>query len=261
MEFSELIRTKRTEKAASAKEFHRNAKLSCSYFYYSKVESGTVPELPLAIEILRALGVNLRKGLYAWVRSQMPDKETKAFFAELDDETPLSAEQHSTSRAIVVNRMQAKLLESDPIYWEILVFFSTYHTFGIPEDKAIAKCFGVAPTKFRKHLETLYDHGLLDKQNGKYISKEWFFIPYEQEFNSLRDVNFRRALDQFWHQSEDERFRTTITKPLTPAQWKEVEAKVVALTHSVVDMKEVTPPESAPYTIGVFASRRRFGNG
>lgn len=260
MDFTEMVRKTRIKNYETAKDFHKKSKLSCSYFYYSKVESGTVPDIKLAIEILRGLKINLKTGLYAWARGQMPDKETKGFFSLIEDEA-LSGEQDSMERALVVNRRQAKLLESDPIYWELLLFISSrFRSSQLPENE-IAKCFNLSTQKITQLMKDLYDEGLLDKKDSKFcLSKEWAFIPYEEEFNHLRDLNFKRAVSQFWKQPPQERFRTTITKPLTPAQRREVEAMVMSFINAIVDIEEVPQPKSTPITVGVFSSIRKFGN-
>lgn len=261
MDFSALIKQAREKHHASAREFHRVAKLPCSYYYYSTLENGTLPNIDLALVILKALKINLRKGLYAWVRSQMPDKETKAYFTELDDQPPMSSEQMSQSRALIVNRMQSKLLQSNPVYWELLLHFSVHYGHISPLPKDLSKSFKMTETKILPLLNELYDYGLLDKdKKGTLKSKEWVYIPYEKDYEGLRDVNFRRALDQFMKQPVSARFRTTITRLLTKEQQMDVETKVVALTNAVVDMKDEAPPEAEPYTIGVFASTRRFGD-
>lgn len=261
MEFPALIKKEREKQYNSSKEFHARAGLNVTYFYYSQMEKDRLPELELAITILKALKINLRKGLYTWVRDQMPDKETRAFFTELGDETPRSSEQMSMGRSLVVNRMQAKFLKSDPIYWELVVFISAHHGIHNPNEKEIAARFGVTIPRATSLLEGLYEYGLIEKTNdGRYSSKEWVFIPYDAEYEDLRDTNFNRALDQFKKQ-QGKKFRTTITRFLTPAQQKEVEAKVLALTNSIVDMEDKNPSDNELVTIGVFASPRRMGEG
>lgn len=259
MEFSELIKQTREAKFSSAKEFHRKAKLPCSYFYYSKVENGTVPEVNLAVTIINALGLNLRKGLYAWVRGQMPDKETKSYFTELGDQNLRSTEQMSIDRSFVVNRMQASFLETNPILWEILLIISNHYQEKNLSEKEISKILNLSLSKCSHFLNELYEFGLINKDKmGCYFSKEWIFIPYETEFDKLRDQNFKRAVDQFYKQKRDNRFRTTITRPITNKQKKEIEAMVLAFANAIVDLPEEKDGE--PYTVGVFSSPRIFGH-
>lgn len=62
----------------------------------------------------------------------MPSNEAKAYFTEIDDAPKPSAEQTSIERSVVVNRMQAKLLESNPIFWEVMLYISTLHGLRVP---------------------------------------------------------------------------------------------------------------------------------
>lgn len=261
MEFSLLIKQRREELYDSARGFFEKSKLPCSYYYYSKIESGATPEVALAIKIADSLKLNKRKAMYAWARSQMPDSETKAMFTELDDAAPLSAEQMSVGRSLIVNRMQAKLLESDPTYWELIVLLSSYSNFKSIPEKEMAKLFNLPIGKIHEYLSELYSHGLLDKdKNGRYLTKEWVFIPYETDFEKLRDLNFSRALQQFKRIPSNKRFRTTITRLLTKEQQSEIESMVVALSNAIVDMKEYPLSSGSEcYTVGIFASPRLFG--
>ncbi len=114
-EFCQLIRKERRKKFKTAREFYRINSISCTYAYYSKVENGVVPEITIAIEIISKLKINIRKALHAWVRDQMPNKELKSLFSELDDSPTLSSEQKSIDRSLVINRMQGRLLSQQPI--------------------------------------------------------------------------------------------------------------------------------------------------
>lgn len=261
MEFSLLIKQHREELFNSAKSFYEKSKIPCSYYYYSKIESGTTPELDLALKITQVLKINKRKALYAWVRSQMPDSETKSMFTELGDESPLSADQMSINRSMIVNRMQARLLESDPIYWEIIVLMSSHSNFKTLPLSDLAKLFHLKVSKISEYLSNLYEHGLLDKDSsGSFRTKEWVYIPYQNDFEKLRDLNFFRAIDQFKRVPADLRFRTTITRLLTKEQQREIESKVVALSNAIIDMKEYPPSKGSECcTVGVFSSPRLFG--
>jgi len=262
MEYCELIRTARERAYATPRQFHQQKNLSCSYFYYTKVERGSVPELTLAIEIIKALGINQRRGLYAWVRSQMPDGETKALFADLGDAPARSTEQTSVNRSMVVNRMQAKLIATDPVYWEILLFISCHHDIEIFTPEQIAKNFKMPPSDVRKMLHDLYEYGLLEKdENGQYVSREWIYIPYDPEFFPLREQNFKRGLEKFLELDPSQKYRTTITRLVTPEQDRQIQSYIDALTSWIIDLPDERPPTAMPYTIGVFASKRGFGNG
>lgn len=258
MNFSELVKKHRVAKYSTAKEFYYAAGLNCSYFYYSKVESGTVPTIDLTLEIINKLDINIRNGLFSWARSQMPTKDTQAIFAELEDTPSRSDEQMSVARSLVVNRNQAELLKKDPIYWELILIISSHYKIKRFTASQLAKEFNLTLQKIEFYLKNLYDFALIDKEKDKYFSKEWVFIPDSEEFESLRDSNFRRAFEQLWKVKN--RYRTTVTRHFTKSQVKEVEAFIASLVNQVIDMSDdKAPPECAPHTLGVFFSRRKYG--
>jgi hypothetical protein len=262
MDFAELVRIKREKTYSTPRKFFHEHNLPCSYFYYTKVEKGTaVPTIDIALAIISKLKINLRKGLYAWVRAQMPDNETKALFAELDDVPTRSAEQMSIDRSLVINRMQAKLIASNPVYWEVLLFISCHYGETAFSTNQLAKHFKMTQTEMRPLVTDLFEFGLLNRdENGRFYSMEWIFIPYEEEFVSIRDSNFFRALEKFRGATDPDKFRTTITRMITDQQKREVQAFVSALQNWIIDLPDESPPHAKPYTVGIFASERTFGN-
>ncbi len=261
-EFSEMVRTKRMQDYDTARDFYRRNSLSCTYAYYAQIEKSATPEIILVLEIIDKLKLNSRKALFAWARDKMPTSELKSYFTEIGDEPSLSSEQNTAGRSLVINRMQAAFLSEHPVYWEILVYFSCNFGKKIPTMKELAKIFSMHVPKMEKICRQLFDYCLLDKNNdGLYLSKEWMFIPYEEEFKSLRDKNFIRATEQFKKAATDTQFRTTVTTLLTPEKQKTLESKVLALTNDIIDLSEKEKSKDAiPYTIGVFSSPRIFGN-
>jgi hypothetical protein len=262
MEFSELVKSTRKKRYDNAYTFINERNPGCTYAYYQRVENGTAfPKVGVALEIIAALGINQRSGLMAWARTQMPDAETKAIFSDLEEEPLRSTEQLSLDRSVVVNRMQAKLLESNPIYWEMLVYCSCHHEFQKFDEASIAKKFDMKKHEVRNILNELHEYGLIDlDEDGSVESKEWFYIPHKSEYVSLRDLNFQRAQEKFWTTPEDKRLRTTITRLVSDEQIAEIESYVEAIQNRLIDLPDVEPPKARPYTVGIFASPRNFGN-
>lgn len=203
--------------------------------------------------------------MYAWVRDQMPDRETRAFFSDFHAAPARSSNQLVGSQSIVVNRMQAKLFLLDPVYWEIATFLSAHSDQNKhPTLSELSKVFKIPARQMRKYLDELFEYGIVDramKAEMEYFSKLWLFIPYEDEYRPLREMNFRHAAQKFLHDDSPSKFRTTITRFLTPVQMKELEAAVLALTNHIIDLPDDGIPKDAELcTVGVFSSVRKFGN-
>jgi len=202
--------------------------------------------------------------MFAWARQKMPSNETKAFFTDLADHDSNRSGVLSmvTEKTTVINRMQARFLEKDPVYWEILLLINTHfgHISFSPEK--LAKYFGYDVSVMKMYLRELFDFGLVDKnKKGEFLTKEWVYVPYDKEFQSLREKNFKRAYRQFNKLHTEDKFRTTTTRLLTPSQKKDVEIAITSLRNKIIDLPEsVAPPKSKPYTLGMFFSPRQVGH-
>jgi len=159
--------------------------------------------------------------------------------------------------SLAINRMQAKLLKKSPLYWEILTFINAYsHAFS-PDLKRITEELKVTHEEANQLLSDLFEHGLVDKNDkGEYITKEWVFIPYEEEYAHLRDDNFKRAYERFWKQPSPNRFRTTHTRTVTPVQKEQIQQNIMSLLDEVTDMPD--DPNAKAFTLGIFSSDRNF---
>ncbi|MEZ4816328.1 MAG: hypothetical protein R3C42_10015 [Parvularculaceae bacterium] len=270
-EFSIMIKEKRQQEYPTARKFFLSNSINCTYQYYSRIEQGLSPDFDLAVQLLETLSLDLRKGLLAWVRDKLPKATQKALFSEIDEKKSSRNTDHvSVSESLVINRMQAKLLETDPCLWELLTYISINQERGNVSKKTIATNFKIPSDDLDKYLRSLYEHGLIDKLSSESVTtKDWLFIPYEEEFSSIRDTNFKRALEQFFKQPPLDRYRTTITCLMNPEIKSIFEAKVVALTNDIINLAQKLESdesnkklkkETVPYTIGVFSSKRQFGN-
>lgn len=255
MEFAKIIRKGREKHFKFPKTFFSQANLSYSYGYYLQIERGEkVPPADVALDLLERFGCDVKTGLYAWARDQFHSEEHKAMFRTNLHQLKITKPQTSS---LAINRMQAKLLQKSPLYWEILTFINAYsHAFN-PDLKRIAEELKITDEVANQLLSDLYEHGLLDKNElNQYVVKDWVFIPYEEEFAHLRDDNFKRAYTRFWKQPSQNRFRTTHTRTVTPTQRVQIQQNIMSLLDEVTDMPD--HPEAKAFTLGIFSSDRSF---
>jgi hypothetical protein len=263
MEFADLVRSQRLKVSKSARAFYNSANLTCTYYYYGSVERGhAVPSVAIALEIISALGLDKRKGLMAWARSQMQDEETKAFFTDIDGNSGESVDQLPNARSIVINRSQATYLKQNPIAMEILVFINCYGRGPIYID-GIKCTFGLPMKEIETYVDALFQFGLIDRNtDGELLSKEWVVVPYDREYESLKDATFSRAYDQFQKQEPDSKIRNVVTFLATKDQQQEIQSKIRSLIDWFISIENRSPESNAvPYTFGVFGSPRIFGIG
>jgi hypothetical protein len=265
-EFALLISEKRKEKYPSARAFCLENQLPITQQYYSKVESGFLPTLEIAKLLIETLNLDLRIGLIAWLRDHLPKASEKALFQEkLNTSSKRETNNPDPSTTLIVNRVQLKLLLKDPIYWEFLMYISDFQKHRKITLETIEKEFNLPKKATEEILKELYDNGLIETFSKNSItSKDWIFIPYNEEFADVRDQNIKRAFEQFWKIPKDERYRTTITCLVDEATVSIFEANTVSLVNELTQIssrleKEQKKSKLFPYTVGVFASHRKFG--
>jgi transcriptional regulator with XRE-family HTH domain len=263
MEFSELVRSEREKRFKSAKEFHREAGLDFTYGRYADIEAGKgpLPSSETALQIARALGLPLKKALSAWTRDQMPDAEAKSLFAdETDGEAALVDDTHQPAGQ-PLSKVQAKLLDKEPLYFEILLFLATRDgmTAHVTD---IARDLHVDPKRTHNLLTFLVDYGVIEGPNdGTYRLRARPSLALDAEYAPLRLELARSAFEKFTAAADDEsKFASTLTRPLTKAQILELRRKLAALCSWLNALPVARNPEEArPYTLGLFGSPRSFG--
>ena len=257
MTYNELITYQRKKTYKTAKEFYNKKKPPCTYYYYSFIEKGRLPDVALAISLIKALGIDLRLGLFTYVQTLMPTTETKAIFHNLYSPLKPKPDQISSEEAITINRKHLEILENDPTYWELLLFLSTRKA----NINDIAGEFKQPVTKIKKSVKDLYDYGLLNKtENSEYYGYPWFFVPDSAEFKPLREKNFKRCVQQFFKQDLKNTYCATVTHQLTKEQLEIVKSLTISFINTIVDLPEEGASDSVPYTVGVFSSVRKFGD-
>lgn len=256
LEFSKLIINERKKRFKFPKTFHNQANLSCTYLHYLYIERGQKhPTSKLAAEILKALGCDMRMGIYAWARDQFDSEELKGLFRPSIHQ--LKRNKKNGDDALTVNRMQGNLLRKSPIYWEILTFMNAYSQVLVLSEEIIAQNCKLPLKEVKAYLKELYDNALIDhEKNGIYKIKEWLFIPYNDELKDIRDTNFQRAYERFKNSKEGWKFRTTHTRIVTADQKEAIQQKIFTLFDEITDMPD--NQEGRAVTLGIFASDRSF---
>jgi hypothetical protein len=259
MRFSEFIKRERQKQFETPAEFYRKGNLSCSYYHYTKIENGNTPDIPLAVEILRALNVPIKKGIYSLIRTKLPDKESRALFNDPEESDFKGYSDTVTfDRAFIVNPSQVELLCSNPLYLELALFMSCNLEKCFSSEE-IASVFKIQNSEAVEFLLKLKEIGLIYGDGNRYWTKNWIYTPDDNVFVQLKDSTLKRALDKYLNQPADSRWQKTLTVNVTPIQKKAIEDMLENLSFSIVGISD-TSNESKTLTVGLFSSWRTFGN-
>lgn len=262
MELGELIQIARSAKFKSARQFFKSNNLSCTYFYYSSVERGAaIPSVNLALEIFNALRIDKREGLLAWARSQMPDQSSKAVFADALITNKHKTAEIAATETLVINRSQAKFLEENPLAMELLTFITCCDDDAHIAIDDLIRHFRISRTKLKNLLSQLYEQSLIEKdEENNFYAREWVLVPFTREFEPVNDTIFSRAYEQFYRADHKDRVRHVVTVRLDQFQRSELEARLRALVNWAAQAGNKDSADATPYTLGAFASPRRFGD-
>ena len=262
MHFCDFIRTARKAQFQTSKEFHKSVNLSCSYYHYSKIENGTLPDPELALSLIRALKIPLKKGLFNYMRTVLPDDESKLVFSDPeDDETPELSRKVSVEKTIVLNPAQRALLQSNPLYLEIALFLACYADLGPFSLAEIVNETKIPKKRLSVILSDLEVHGLISKDDmGSFFTKDWIYTPADPQFVDLRDATIRRALEKYLGQSPDSKWQRTITCKVSKSQKQMIEGMLESVCASIVALPGSNDQDSRAVTVGIFSSWRSFGD-
>jgi hypothetical protein len=262
VDFGELVKNVRGKKYKNARDFFYKSGLPCTYFYYSTVEKGTaIPSVTLALEIMNSLNIEKRQGLLAWARSQMPDASAKAVFADVGDQEQPQLENMPSSQTLVINRPQAIFLTKNPLAMEILIFINVTDKNEAINAKLISKFFNSSEKEIKLTLDQLFGLGLVDKDSsGNYEAKDWVLVPFTKEYESLNNSIFKRSYQQFQKAQDQKKIRHGATILMDEEQRNEVDSKIKSLINWCVATSQNVSKDAIPYSIGIFGSRRLFGD-
>jgi len=264
--FAEFIKTHRKQSFKSARSFYREASkkndISCSYTYYVSIENGDkMPSPEYSIQIIRALGIDMKQGLFEWARAQMPDKESKEIFKDVDYAKDISGGEISESENKVrVNRRQAKLLAKKVLCYEIMNLLACYHGVKVFTKKDLKKELNIPQKEISRALSYLHNESLIDF-DGEVVQRtcEWFFVPKSEEYDSFRNTNLMRSVDNF-KASSNSKYKNTTVRMATPELVNIIERKANDFRNWILEL-QLSPEEeksAEPYFFSLFGTYRTF---
>lgn len=258
MEFANFVKKNRELNFKFPRTFFVQAQLTCSYVHYLQIESGKkIPTGELAAEILRALKADEKQGLTAWVRDQFSDEKYKVLFRNSLHSINSRNISLSEKTTMSINRMQARLIRENPVYWDLAIYLAIHSHLGPQSAKDIAKAFKAKLEDMEQIIQVTYEYGLIDMDSHNcFFAKEWIFIPDEAEFADIRDKNLERAYQRFTKSSDKKKFRTLHHRTVTPEQKERIVQSFLSLFAGITDIPD--DPNGVPFTIAIFTNEREF---
>ena len=271
MTIHEYIREARKLHYKSAKQCWQKIKAPFSYEYYSNIERGTkFPNIEAVVFLCDALKLNKKKACFLWAMESMPDTETRNYFQWHEElaagQLPMGP-QVSFEDTFLVNERHRKLLESNPIYWEILSFFAMHEDSYFQISELISK-IDMPKKELIDALDKLVKHDLLLYKRKKYAHPATYMhIPNTPRFHKLRNNNFEYTSKQLLHTLDAESitkglsFRTTANKKLIPSHVERIMRDIGLLYGDFVNLQSpLKKDEGLPYTLCLMFAPRDFGN-
>jgi len=258
-DFSEIIKNRRRELYPTAKAFCTDCSLPFTYYYYSKIESGFVPTASNALELIKLLDVDMKSTMLAWLRAQIDDPAISAIFG-ISNDTFRSFGEIEQEEIQIINRMQAKLLRKNSVYWELVTFLNC-HSGEVVSIEEISISFDISRDVVKKKLSELYDFGLVDAdESGGYRIKKWSMLPDEEEYNELRKIFFVNCFEKSYFRPNDLNFGPSlITKSISNDQQRLIRSKIKTLNEFIVDLPDSPAECEEIFSIGIFFGPRKFG--
>lgn len=269
MDIYRYIRESREARYRNAKAFWKSMRAPISYEYYSNIERGTkFPNIATVLLICDHLNMNKKKACFLWAMESMPSEESRAFFqwddTVMDNSVPIGS-QITLENTFLVTDAHRRLLESDPLYWEVLSFFAMHEDQFFTLQETLER-IAIPKQQLLKVLGDLVHFNLLTYSRKKYSHpKTYMHIPNDKTFFKLRNQNFQHATKQLLHSLnpksivEERAVRTTLNKKLTPSQVESVTRHTKRLITELLNMKSPNPKDQGvPYSFCVLFCERDF---
>lgn len=266
--WGKFLKAKRSSQYRSAREFCQKVPVGISYPQYSRYEAGEqLPSLDHALRICRLLQIPLMEGLLEWSRAQVMEEEVLSKLEELirqvrreksgewgsvlsvkpPQSSHLFAQDSRLNDMLVFNRSHLSLFQKDPLYRDIFTFINSFAVETPMKVSHLAKALHLTERKLKSMLLQLEELGVLkldSHQEEVQSSKKVFYFPDDEDFFSMRNMNFQHNASsilerlEFDDLSQRKAFRSLITRELSSGQVRQVVEGLEKLLSQVTGLKE-----------------------
>jgi len=262
LSFGKLIKSERLKKFRSSRLFYEKNQLSCTYQHYCRVEKGKLPEINLAIELLKSLSIDLKIGLDTWLTCFMPTEETRSLYVSTNDMMPnLVGDGPSALKSVlVVNRFQANFILDNPLSYDIMCYLNT-HLADKNTEENIISALSLSESEASKLLAEMYEICILDKEGPYYTMRDHFVIPRENKLDELQHLIFQKSYDNYFDSKDPEKMRLTLFCNLSKNQARMISDKMRQLRNWIWEMEK--SPQNGdedvyPYFLGMFNAQKTY---
>ncbi|HTL11053.1 MAG TPA: helix-turn-helix transcriptional regulator [Bdellovibrionota bacterium] len=278
--WGDFLKTARSARFRSAREFCSKVDVGISYPQYSRYEAGEqLPNLDQALKLCRLLDIQSLEGILEWCFAQIGDPdaavqvqrflaqvrsgEAKAEApapvaaapgAELFSEVqavrePMFARGAEIDEVFTFNRSHLALFESDAAYRDIFTYVNSFSPDWVAIEE-IAAHLNMPEARVEAMLENLSDYGVLLLAGGRCrAAKKVFYFPDDEDFFRLRNKNVaynsQKILENLNYEDVKSRraFRSVVTRELTADQLEKVIHGLEFLINKVAQLPESGRPE------------------
>lgn len=258
--FSEVIKSERKKTFKSSKQFFDSMHPNCSYNHYCLIERGKLPDIKLAIEIIKLLQINLKFGIDAWLTSFLPTEESKSLYINSSNLiSNIKGDGPSALKSVlVINRFQANFILDHPLSYDVMCYLNT-HNGAENTLKKISTALNLPPEKTSFLLENMTDICILDKEDNIFKIRDHFVIPRENKLDDLQHLIFQKSYDNYFESSDPNKIRLTLFCNLTKSQAEMVSEKMRDLRNWIWELEKKSEKEcSKPYFMGMFNAEKIY---
>ena len=270
-QWGQFLKSHRSERYRSAREFCSREEVGISYPQYSRYEAGDqLPNLDQAIRLCRLLNIPLLTGILHWAQAQTSDPEAVnqvgQFLSQMEDgslgfqvpedsEAVTAAAPSATTLPLddvfVFNRSHLSLFRQEPFYRDLFSLINTYGGEWVSVEE-LANTTSKPASEIDALLHQLYEHGVLSMQQDQNqlkvrVSKRNFYYPDDEEFFELRNQNLAHNINiimdqlRFEDVKKGKAYRSVLTVQLSEKRRQELIESLDDLIERTLHMQERRP--------------------